>query len=202
LAPRRVIVGVLAAAALGAAASTAHATNTSAIALRFVDRAPNDAAVRIVDARAHGKCERASLPGARCLPADELFDADGRPVDFHALRWLLGTIGLTGAERVLVVGTDEAQASAVGALMFLAGQRDVAILDRPPAVAPGAGGGASRNMTREDVFVAPMRDLLLVAGPEHAPQPAIESGRPLDRLVRFARNYADGAQPMRLRLSP
>lgn len=201
MARRSVIVVALAAAALSGAAARARAAAPTA-ALRFVDGAPHDAALRIIDARAREKCERASLPGARCLPAAELLDADGRPVDFHALRWLLGTIGLTGAERVLVVAADGAEASAVGALVFLAGQRDVAVLDRPPTIAPGAGGGTSRSMTREDVFVAPMRDLLLVAGPESVSQPAIESGRPLERLVRFARVHAGGAQPMRLRLSP
>jgi len=127
-----------------------------------------------------------------------LFDADGRPVDFHALRWLLGTIGLSGAERALVVGANSADAGAVGALLFLAGQRDVAILDQAPTVAPGARGGTSRSMTREDVFVAPMRDLLMVAAPERASQPTLDLGRPFDRLVRFARTYGDGAQSIRL----
>ena len=131
-----------------------------------------------------------------------MFAADGRPVGFHTLRWLFGTIGLGGHERVLVVAAEPGDAAAVGALLFLAGQRAVAVLDRPVAIAAGAQGGGARNITREAVFTAPMRDRLLVAAPEQASGTAIASGPPAARLRNFARRSADGARPPRLRLSP
>ena len=174
----------------------------SADALTFVDRAAAGAQTRVVDVRAQGACEKASLAGARCLPAAELFYRDGRPVDFHTLRWLFGTIGLTGNERVLVAGADAGDAAAVGALLFLAGQRTVAILSEPLMAPAKAEGGNARSFTREAVFTAPMRDRLLVAMPEKAANDVIDSGAPRERLRRFARRVADAAQPARLRLTP
>jgi thiosulfate/3-mercaptopyruvate sulfurtransferase len=168
-------------------------------ALVFVDSVPADAALRVIDVRAQNACEKASLSDARCLPAADLFDGKGAPVDFHTLRWLLGAIGLTGGERVLVVADDAGQAATAGALLLLAGQREVAVMDRPVAIAADASGGSGRTITRETVFTAPMRDRLLAAADETA---AIASGPPIERLRQFARRYAEATQPIRLRLSP
>ena len=170
--------------------------------IQFVTQMPVAGGTRVIDVRAEGTCTAASLAGARCLPASELFDADGRPVSFHVLRWLLGTIGLSGHEHVLVVGDKAADAAAVGALLLLAGQRDVAVLDRPVAVPADASGGSARSMTREDVFTAPMRDRLLTLASDPENETAIGIGRPYDRLSAFARRSADGASALRLRLSP
>lgn len=190
----------VAAALLAVAAQRATATPSDA--LSFVDGTPAASGTRIIDVRGQNACEQASLAGARCLPAADLFDAKGRSVDFHTLRWLLGTIGLSGGERVLVVGDNVGKVAAVGALLFLAGQHDVAVLDRPLAVPAGASGGTRRSITREAVFTAPMRDRLLVAASEEAGRNVIASGPPVERLRRFAERAADGAQPVRLRLSP
>ena len=184
--------------ALVAAAPAAAARD----ALTFVDKPALDAQTRVIDVRARNSCERASLRDARCLPAADLFKADGRPVDFHTLRWLFGAVGLSGNERVLVVAAKPSDAAAVGALLYLAGQREVAVLDRPLAVAAGAPGGSDRSVTREAVFTAPMRDLLLVAAHEPASATAIAAGSPAERLRDFARRTANDAQPVRLRLSP
>jgi hypothetical protein len=190
------------AALLAAFAGPLPAAAAPSAALSFVEQAQLDPATRVIDVRDGNACAKASLAGARCLPAADLFDADGRPVDFHTLRWLFGAIGLAGHERVLVVGADAGNAAAVGALLFLAGQRDVAVLDRPVAIPAGAQGGSARNITREAVFTAPMRDRLLVAAPEQTAGTVIASGPPIERLRGFARGSADGTQPIRLRLSP
>jgi hypothetical protein len=195
-------IRMLCGAALLAALAGPQTAAAPFVALRFVEKVQADSTTRVIDVRALQACEQASLAGARCLPAADLFEADGRPVDFHTLRWLLGTIGLSGRERVLVVAAKPSDAAAVGALLLLAGLRAVAVLDRPMTVAAGEPGGRDRSITREAVFTAPMRDLLLVAAPEQATGTVIESGSPIDRLRRFARLAADGAQPVRLRLSP
>jgi thiosulfate/3-mercaptopyruvate sulfurtransferase len=167
--------------------------------LVFVDRADLEAGTRVVDARDGRACVEASLAGARCLPVAELFDGDGRPPDFRALRWLFGTIGLTGREPVLVVADRVGDAAAVGALLFLSGQARVAILDGPLAVPAGAPGGSDRSLTREAVFTAPMRDQLLAAAPDGA---VIAAGQPSARLADFARRYASGEGPLLLSLAP
>ena len=186
------------AALLALAAAPAAASGDT---LTFVDRPAIDSQTRVIDVRDQGACEKASLPSARCLPAADLFERDGLPVDFHTLRWLLGTIGLTGNESVIVAGTDPANAAAVGALLFLAGQRAVAVLKQPLTVPANAEGGSARGLTRETVFTAPMRDRLLVAAPEKTAGSVIDSGAPRERLRRFAR-ATGAAQPARLRLTP
>lgn len=169
-------------------------------AFSFVDQAAIPSGTRVIDVRDQELCEKASLPGARCLPAETLFDRDGRPIGFRTLRWLLGTIGLTGNERVIVVGADAGNVTAAGALLYLAGQRAVAVLNRPLAVPPEAKAGSARSLTREAVFTAPMRDRVLVAAPEKTAD-AIASGSPRQQLSHFARAAADGV-PTRLRLTP
>lgn len=183
-------------------AAPGFAAGSAPTALVFTDQAQVHSDTRVIDVREEQACAKASLAGARCLPAAELFDGNGQPATFYVLRWLLGTIGLTGHEQVLVVADNAADAAAVGALLFLAGERHVAVLDRPVAVPDGAPAGNARSITREAVFTAPLRDHLLATGQEEAAGTVIDSGRPVDRLRAFARRYADGAQPARLRLFP
>lgn len=183
-------------------APAVFATATAPAALRFVEPSQISGAMRVIDVRAENLCTKGSLPGARCLPASELFDGEGRPVSFHVLRWLLGTVGLTGHEQVLVVAEHVADATAVGGLLILAGEHEVAVLERPVAIPADAPGGNPRSTTRETVFTAPMRDRLLATGTEATGGSLIDAGRPFDRLRTFARRYADGMQPMQLRLFP
>ena len=46
--------------------------------------------VRLIDARPAAQCAVATLAGARCLPADELFAPGGRLPAARDLLWLLG----------------------------------------------------------------------------------------------------------------
>lgn len=184
-----------AAVVLTVSAAAAHAAAESPDALFFVDGSQLAGDVRVIDVRDGGACAEAALADARCLPAADLFDGEGRPARFHALRWLFGTVGLTGGETVLVVADDAGNAAAVGALLFLAGQAQVAILDRPLEVAADPSGGQSRSLTREAVFVAPMRDRLLLTG-------AADDAEPIARLTAFARDFAGGNASARLSLTP
>lgn len=177
-------------------------STASTAPLSFVAQLDASSDTRVVDVRAQDMCEKGSLAGARCLPATDLFDANGRPPTFHALRWLFGTIGLTGHEKVAVVADKADDAAAVGALLFLAGARDVAILNRPLVVSTDAAAGHPRSLAREAVFTARMRDEWLIARPDETDGSAIASGILFDRLRTFAHHYTDGSPPARLRLIP
>ncbi len=168
--------------------------------LVFVGQANLQGDTRVVDVRDSQACTKGSLAGARCLPVAEVFDDNGRPADFRALRWLFGTVGLGGHERVLVVGDDVANAAAVGALLFLSGQADVAVLDGPIVIPAGAPGGSSRSLTREEVFTAPMRDEFMTVGA--ADDGVVATEEPIGRLSDFARRYADGNGSLQLSLAP
>lgn len=136
---------------------------------------------RVIDIRPQDECLSGSLPGTRCLPAAWLLEGDdGAPIGFHALRWLFGTIGLTGRETLIVYAgrqgvTDDAMA--VAALAHLAGQNRVFVHDG--AGDGTAAGGESRGFSREAVYTAPMRTDLMVASDETGPL--------RDRLAGFAR---------------
>lgn len=114
----------------------------------------------VLDVRSLGECQQASLAGARCLPAGEFLGGHRRLANFSGVLWLLGTVGLTGEEHVLVVGDSSDHREFVGGLLFLMGQRKVSILtaavSRLPDPEPTQAGRA-RSATREVVFQAPVR---------------------------------------------
>ncbi len=135
---------------------------------------------RVIDIRSEDDCLAGSLPGARCLPAEWLLGGGGgTPIGFHALRWLFGTIGLTGREKLIVYSgpqgvTDDALA--VAALAHLTGQSGVFVHDG--TTVDNAAGGEGRSFSREAVYTAPMRtDLMAVSD---------ETGPLRNRLVGFA----------------
>ena len=111
----------------------------------------------VIDIRDTQSCTIGSLPRARCLPVGHFVDRNGTVISFHALRWLLGTVGLTGGETVLVIGAAPEDTHRVGALLHQAGQRRVLMLDKPFHAPANAPSGTPRSLSRETVFTAPMR---------------------------------------------
>jgi thiosulfate/3-mercaptopyruvate sulfurtransferase len=116
----------------------------------------------VIDSRPLADCKRASLPGARCLPAEEFLGPRQQLPGERDILWLLGTAGLAGSETVLVVGQDATARDFVAGLLYLAGQKSVRVLSGPlPRMAAG---GQERGMVRSAVWTAPMRDSLWVLG--------------------------------------
>ncbi len=120
-----------------------------------------DAGAVVVDSRPLALCRKGSLKGARCIPAGDLLGPHRRLPNLFDIRWALGTAGLTGTETVLVVGDEPTARDFVAGILYLAGQREVAVLRAPVGrnsthAAPGTG----RGMTRERVYLAPARDEL------------------------------------------
>lgn len=135
----------------------------------------------VLDIRDEDRCLERAPPDARCLPASVLLGADGEtPLSFHALRWVLGTHGLSGEETLViypgsVVPQDDALA--VAALLYLAGQAEVLVHLGPATESDD--GGAFRALWREVIYTRPMRsgEMAVVAAPE---------GSLRDRLKDFA----------------
>ena len=137
---------------------------------------------RVIDIRAEAACAQASLPAARCLPAGWLFAAEGGPIDFGALRWLLGALGLDGSETVAIYPAEAPEALASAALLYLAGQSAVVVYAGTAALEDS---GETRSFSREAVFTAPMRlgALALTATTPETPLMA--------RLTAYARGLTD-----------
>lgn len=134
--------------------------SVDAAVVRFV----SDPAIKtdlVIDVRPTAQCETGSLPGARCLPARDVFGPHGRPANISGLLWLLGTAGLTGAEHVMVVGDGSLDRDAMAGLLYVAGQRQVSVLKGPLRNLSSQGQalepGIARSTTREAVYQAPMR---------------------------------------------
>lgn len=119
----------------------------------------------IIDSRNGAACEdgapsRGGQP-ARCLPLARFFGPHGRLASFRDIDWVFGTVGLTGAEHVLVVGDRQNDRDAVAALIHIAGQSKVSVWRKPIAdlgdtfeTVPGISGDPARTA----VYQAPMRD--------------------------------------------
>ncbi len=149
---------------------TAPALSAEGLAYGLVPAEAEAEAAAVLDVRDRKVCETASLPGARCLPLRDFFGPRGRLASFKDIRWLLGTVGLTGAETVAVAAATPSRAETAGAILWLAGQAEVRIVPEPVAAGDDAG-GRSRSLTREAVFTAPMRDDRLVTHAELAADP-------------------------------
>ncbi|PHS79491.1 MAG: hypothetical protein COB59_01460 [Rhodospirillaceae bacterium] len=137
-------------------------------------------ATTVIDTRILEKCEGASLPNARCLPAASFLGPHGRLANFRDILWLLGTVGLDGHERVLVIGNNRTEKDFVAGLLYLAGQAKVEVLTKMPPPSALTDGGTGRSITREKIFQAPMRDQLLILRDELAT--LLKAGEPLALL--------------------
>lgn len=164
----------------------------------------------VIDTRPLDACRQASLPGARCLPPAELLGPGRSLPSERDLLWLLGTLGLTGEEAVLVAGDTASGRDFVAGLLYLSGQRRVRVLDRPltPLLStdPDARPGETRGMVRNAVFIAPMRDSLwIVRDDERSATADTDAGKsPIlaadayTAMIQFTRHVAGGKPPVRV----
>ena len=91
----------------------------------------------------------------------------GRLVSWRNIRWLLGTMGLTGTETTVVAGDDATADDFVAGILYVAGQRRVEVAVHPLtawlARHPHAtGSGATRGVFREAIYTAWPRTRLVV----------------------------------------
>lgn len=146
----------------------------------------------LIDTRPVPDCAAGSFAGARCLPPEEFLDPAGRLVGFRDVHWLLGTAGLAGTEAVVVAGDDPGRRAFVAAVLYIAGQAVVQVLDGSLAAhldETRAEPGRVRGILRDPVYVAAVRDRHLVLGGEleralAAPAPPLlldGRGRPGER---------------------
>lgn len=159
----------------------------------------------VIDARPPEECRRASLPGARCLSPGELLGPQRALPNERDLLWLFGTLGLTGSETVLVAGDTASGRDFVAGLLYLSGQREVRVLERPltPLLAArnDAAPGATRGMVRETVFTAPMRDALWIVHPGElaaAGETPVLAADAYAAIIRFTRQVASGKPAVRV----
>ncbi len=172
------------------------AVSGSRSAAAFVARArmpwPKPPRAVVVDTRQRALCERRSVAGGLCLSPRVFQDRCGRLPSFRNVRWLLGTMGLTGSETAVVAGDDGTARDFVAGLLYLAGQRRVEVirgsltgwLDRHPRA---AGTGRTRGVFREAIYVAWPRTRLVVLHRElaaflrHGPRAGLVDGGSGDR---------------------
>lgn len=149
---------------LGLVALSLQAAETG---LRFIDRLPGDDSWRMLDTRPHSQCEKRTIKGGRCLAASDLLGHSGRLPSLRDIVWLLGTLGLKGDETVVVAGQTGAARDFIAGLLYLAGQKQVLVL-QPPLSRVMSGTtvpldmGRTRSMSREQHYVARPRDHLIV----------------------------------------
>lgn len=154
-APTLAILALLA----GAEAATADDS------FRYID-APTAliaAGAAVIDSRPLAACQERSLSGARCLPPATFLGPHNRLAALPDILWALGTAGLTGEEAVVVVSEEPSARDFVAGILYLAGQREVAISRVPVSrLGDSTSPGVPRGMVREHVFQAAVRDQLWI----------------------------------------
>ncbi len=128
----------------------------------------------LLDTRPLALCTAHTVAGARCLPAGEFSDAEGRLPPWREILWLFSTARLTGKEAVLVLGDQASARQLVAGLLHVAGQQDVNIVASPVDALLDAGWpagrGEARDFARQLAYTAPMRDELLLFPHEYDPR--------------------------------
>ena len=112
--------------------------------------------VVFVDAGTVTKCLETAAPGALCLSLDRVLNKEGRLANMRDVRWLLGSFGLTGDERVVIYADDEKTRDAMAAVLYLAGQNRVGRLINSAQV-DFTGKGAAGALSRRALFVGKVR---------------------------------------------
>lgn len=135
--------------------------------LRFIDQLPSGSDWQLLDTRQADQCQARSLKGARCLSADDFLGPNRRFPSLRDISWLLGTLGLSGDETLVIAGTPGMKRDFVAGVLYLAGQRNVWVLTPPLGrlIASGKGdrsGGQGRSMSRLTIYTAHPRDEQIV----------------------------------------
>lgn len=171
---------------------------TAELAVRSVSPPPAAGTV-LLDVRPLAACQARSLAGARCLPAGDFLDAQGRLAPWREVVWLLSTAGLTGRETVWVLGDDATDRRFVAGLLELAGQQRVEILEQPLAALwvrgwPAAA-GRGRDFARQVAYVVPMREGDIVLPHEPRPRDTVTAADPRHALARWVALRLAGKHP-------
>ena len=116
--------------------------------------APAD--IVFVDAGNVTKCLETARHGALCLSLDRVLNQEGRLANMRDVRWLLGSFGLTGDERVVIYADDEKTRDAMAAVLYLAGQDRVGRLINSAQV-DFSGKGVAGALSRQALFVGKVR---------------------------------------------
>ncbi len=117
----------------------------------------------ILDARPADLCEDATLPNARCLPAEDFLGLDQRLAGFANIAWVLGSAALTGSEKVLVIGGNPVRRDFVAGLLYIMGQKDISVLSKGVSkLKAELEPGEPRGMLRTKIWQAQARDEALV----------------------------------------
>jgi len=121
---------------------------------------------RIIDTRSQASCRKSTLADAICIPVEDLMAPQQRLANWSGILWLLGSAGLSGDERVLLIGEKSPRRDFLAGVLLLAGQRQIVVLRQPLSellankVDPAK--GVVRASTRTQVYSAPMRSELIV----------------------------------------
>ncbi|WP_275099077.1 rhodanese-like domain-containing protein [Sedimenticola hydrogenitrophicus] len=141
--------------------------SAAATGLVYIDQLPDGDGWRLLDSRSVERCEQRSIQGARCLSVDQLLGQRDRLPSLRDITWLLGSLGLSGEETVVIAGRPGLERDFIAGVIYLAGQRRVLVLRTPLSQSISSknwpvGPGQRRSMSRETQYVATPRDRQIV----------------------------------------
>ncbi|MEH6458051.1 MAG: hypothetical protein V7749_17105 [Cocleimonas sp.] len=163
----------------------------------------------LVDASNLFDCQKESVIGAKCIPANTFQSEKGELASFYHTTWVLGTAGIQGSEELLVFADNDNNRDALLGLLYLAGQKKLwRWNDKKSDLQEllGQEQGQTRSIVRSKYYTAKMRDKHLVLPKELEPlmkqgwrlsaedklsrkQTIVTDKLPLETLARFTRLF-------------
>ena len=148
---------VLASLTLFTSQLTASTINT----LKKVSSATDLQQVVLLDARDLKTCQRSSVKGAKCLPANTFHSQTDQLASFYDIGWAFGTADLKETDHVLVFADKALDRNFLAGLLFLSGQHKISTWlgktsDLQKVI--GEGAGNNRGILRTHIYSGLMRD--------------------------------------------
>ena len=128
---------------------------------------PGDAI--IIDTRDSKSCSTQTITRARCLTANQMHYPDLQLASFRDINWLLGTLGISEAKDIVVIGDRHKEKFFVAGILHLMGLKQVTVVnqatnllfDQHPLSA-----GLSSTLLRSNYLTTPLQDELIVLNSE------------------------------------
>ncbi len=148
-----------------------QAVNAAIHRADYSDLTSTNQSAIFIDTRPQQLCQAETIAKSLCLSINEFLLDDGSIASFHHIFWVLATANIDSKSTLYLVGDGSLEQYAMAALMHIAGQDDVVVMqtvlnDNQLFLSTGA--GRFRSSQRNEYYSGQFRDEFLLTSAELA----------------------------------